>query len=150
MNKKIIIIFIGLFSALIIFSIFWRFWEETQTKKDIVNRSDQFVMAWANYNDSASEEYFQTIEPFTSEDIVNEYRESSEVLLEMRGNKEPSKSSFKITQGSVIKKEGEIYKIELRGIRDYSFQEDDLEQTVYMTWEKINDKYLITKVHTDK
>lgn len=150
MNKKIIIIFIGLFSALIIFSVFWRLWEEAQTKKDITSRSDNFVMAWANYSDSASEKYFQAIEPYTSTDIINEYRESSEVLLEMRGDKEPSRSIFKITQNSTIKKEGETYKTELKGIRDYSFQEDNFEQTVYMTWEEINNKYLITKVYTDK
>lgn len=150
MNKKIIILLIILFGALTIFSIGWRIWSESQTKKDILERSSEFVLVWANYNDSATESYFKAIAPYTSATIVDEYRESSALLLEMRGDKDPSHSNFTIIEGPTIKKDGKSYKTELTGSRKYSFQDEAFVQKVYMNWEKIDGKYLITKVYTDK
>lgn len=150
MSKKNIILIIIVIVLLALVSLGIGFWLEQRTQKELLGKSNTFVSLWGNYTDPASNTYLDSITPYVSDSVIAEYRSSANEIIVARSANPPATSTFTIKEEATIKKNKKAYDTVVVGTRKYSFDDTSIDQTVYMHWEKVDGKYLITEVYTDK
>ena len=134
-------------TLLIVISVLLGNFLEQRRVRIVSESSGDFVNKWGNFKDEASSEYLLSISKYLSEDINTEYYNSSQFIIENRGDRKPITSSFKINKEPIITKAGKNYTATISGTRNYSDERGKYEERVYLTWEKESNKYVITDLY---
>jgi hypothetical protein len=151
-RKKIIVIILTTIFIVIIaiigYALINNYLEHMRQEK-IANMSNEFVQSWANFKDETSSQYLNSISKYLSSSINTDYSDSAKEIIDMRGNNTPISSTFSITREAKVSMDGAKYNSVIVGIRDYSDYRGKSEETVHLTWGRVNNQYIITDIYTD-
>lgn len=145
-------IFIVIILIIVVIGIVWYLSRvsELRTQKELVTNSREFVKKWGNFKDESSDEYLNSIKPYLSNQLFNDYQDSAAELKESKiEGVKAAESYFIIKTDPETKKVDKTYEALVKGQRSYA-GEKKYDQTVTLIWQKQDDKYVITDLYTDK
>lgn len=134
-----------IFLAIVIF-LGLSFYFDVQNKKQLTERSKEFVQIWGNYQDEASTSYINSLKDYISVEIMSDYQNNAQTInYYYSEGYEPTKSILVEKTEPKIKKENKNYLVILTAQREL-VDVKKFEQNITLRWQRIDGAYKIVEI----
>lgn len=147
-NKKILIITIVVVIILVLTYFLWP--KPKQEQATIKKQTDEVVLKWGNFQDNSSDDYINSLKPYFSVELFNQYKSDAVTQKAIAEKFGPApEEKYEITSTKILGQRSDSYVVQINGVREFPQTSQKNDSKTIVTYKLIGGQWKITAIDSD-